>query len=204
MKFSSVNKFLIRTADIFFSGIALLLFIPAAIVIAVFIKINSAGPVIFRQKRVGKGGKDFRLLKFRTMVLNADSKGLITIGTKDPRITRVGAYLRRSKWDEIPQLWNVLVGEMSLVGPRPEVRKYVDLYTEEQKIVLSVRPGITDYASIKFSDENELLSKSTDPERYYIEHILPEKIRLNMYFIEKPSFGKYLDIIWQTILKVFL
>lgn len=199
-----MNKFLIRTADIFFSGIALLLFIPAAIVIAVFIKINSAGPVIFRQKRVGKGGKDFRLLKFRTMVLNADSKGLITIGTKDPRITRVGAYLRRSKWDEIPQLWNVLVGEMSLVGPRPEVRKYVDLYTEEQKIVLSVRPGITDYASIKFSDENELLSKSIDPERYYIEHILPEKIRLNMYFIEKPSFGKYLDIIWQTILKVFL
>jgi lipopolysaccharide/colanic/teichoic acid biosynthesis glycosyltransferase len=198
-----LNKFLIRLADILFSGLGLLFFIVPGLLIALLIRIDSVGPVIFRQWRVGKGGKDFRLLKFRTMTLNAEAKGLITVGMEDPRITRVGSILRKTKLDEIPQLWNVLLGEMCIVGPRPEVRKYVDKYTAEQQIVLSVRPGITDYASIKFSNENELLSKSSDPDSYYVNYLIGEKIRLNMNFIEKPSFGKYLTIIWLTIKKVF-
>lgn len=197
-----MNKILIRTADIIFSILGLLLFLLPGLIIAIMIKFNSAGSVLFRQWRVGKGGKDFSLLKFRTMVINADKQGLITVGVNDPRITGIGAFLRRTKLDEVPQLWNVLIGEMSLVGPRPEVRKYVDQYTQEQKAVLTVAPGITDYASIKFSNENELLSKSNDPDRYYVDFLIPEKIRLNMVFIESPSFGKYLTIIWLTIRKV--
>ncbi len=198
------NRVLIRSADLFFSVGGLLLFLPLGLLIALLVKLDSSGPVIFRQWRVGKEGKEFRLLKFRTMVQNAESKGLITIGMNDPRITDLGALLRRTKLDEVPQLWNVLIGEMSLVGPRPEVRKYVDQYTPEQRIVLSIRPGITDFASIKFSDENELLSKSANPDLYYVEYLIPEKIRLNMNFIQMPSFRNYLTIIWMTVRKLFL
>lgn len=199
----ALNRILIRSADIFFSFLGLIFFLIPAIIIAILIKFDSKGPVIFKQTRVGKGGKDFRLLKFRTMNRNAESKGLITVGTADPRITGIGSVLRRTKLDEIPQLYNVLLGEMSLVGPRPEVRKYVDQYSPEHRIVLSVRPGITDFASIKFSNENELLSKSDDPDQYYVEHLIPEKIRLNMNFIEKPTIGNYLTIIWLTLKKLF-
>lgn len=199
-----LNKILIRSSDLILSGLGIALFLLPALFIAIFIKFNSKGPVIFSQWRVGKGDVDFHLLKFRTMIINAESKGLITVGLQDPRITKVGAWLRKTKLDEIPQLWNVFVGEMSLVGPRPEVRKYVDQYTAEQKIVLSVRPGITDFASIKFSNENELLSKSADPDQYYVQYLIPEKIRLNMNFIRMPSIGNYLNIIWLTFRKLFL
>ena len=200
---SPLNRILIRSADLIFSILGLILFLIPGIIIAILILLDSKGPVMFRQIRVGKGGKDFQLMKFRTMAVNSEAKGLITVGVSDPRITKIGSVLRRTKLDEIPQLYNVLIGEMSLVGPRPEVRKYVDQYSKEQQIVLSVRPGITDFASIKFSNENELLSKSNDPDQYYVEYLIPEKIRLNMKFIQKPNIGNYLNIIWLTFRKVF-
>ena len=200
---SPLNRILIRSADLIFSILGLILFLIPGIIIAILILLDSKGPVMFRQIRVGKGGQDFQLMKFRTMAVNSEAKGLITVGVSDPRITKIGSVLRRTKLDEIPQLYNVLIGEMSLVGPRPEVRKYVDQYSKEQQIVLSVRPGITDFASIKFSNENELLSKSNDPDQYYVEYLIPEKIRLNMKFIQKPNIGNYLNIIWLTFRKVF-
>ena len=198
-----LNRIFIRLADLIFSILGLILFLIPGIIISFLILFNSKGPVIFKQIRVGKGGKDFQLLKFRTMAVNSEAKGLITVGISDPRITKIGSALRRTKLDEIPQLYNVLIGEMSLVGPRPEVRKYVDQYSENQRIVLTVRPGITDYASIKFSNENELLSKSSDPDQYYVEYLIPVKIRLNMKFIQNPNIGNYLNIIWLTFRKVF-
>lgn len=181
----------------------LILFSPILLIIAISISIDSAGPIIFRQWRVGKNNKDFRLFKFRTMNINSDKMGLITVGSRDPRITRVGIFLRRFKLDELPQLLNVLFGQMSLVGPRPEVRRYADLYTPAlQTIVLSVRPGITDFASIEFSNENELLSTVKDPEHFYINEVLPAKIKLNLIFIENPTFGNYMRIIFRTVGKI--
>ena len=168
----------------------------------VWIKIDSIGPVFYKQIRVGQNGKDFGLFKFRSMVVDADKKGLITVGGRDPRITRSGYFIRKYKLDELPQLINVLVGDMSLVGPRPEVRKYVDLYTYEQQKVLSVKPGITDYASIEYMDENEILGKSTDPEKTYIEEIMPEKIKYNMKYIKNRSLIEYFKIIFLTVLKI--
>ncbi len=197
-----MNSFLIRLSDLVFSFIGILLFLIPGLIISILIRLDSSGPVIFRQWRVGKEGKEFRLLKFRTMVVNADSRGLITIGSKDPRITRVGAMLRKSKLDEVPQLWNVLTGQMSLVGPRPEVKKYVDRYSPEQRLVLRVRPGITDFASIKYSNENDILMQSDDPDKFYVEHLVPEKIRLNMNFINKPTYLNYLTIVWLTLKKI--
>jgi lipopolysaccharide/colanic/teichoic acid biosynthesis glycosyltransferase len=158
--------------------------------------------VFYRQLRVGRFGKDFRLWKFRTMRPDSDKKGLLTVGGRDPRVTRVGFYLRKYKLDELPQLLNVLSGDMSLVGPRPEVRKYVELYSPEQKRVLEVRPGITDYASIEYSDENELLARSADPERTYIDEVMPAKLRLNMKYIEEKSFATDIKIIFRTIRKI--
>jgi lipopolysaccharide/colanic/teichoic acid biosynthesis glycosyltransferase len=195
---------MIRVLDIFFSVLLLLILMPVIMIIALIIKIDSRGPLIFVQKRVGKGNVDFDLYKFRTMYIQSNKGSLITIGKKDQRITRAGLFLRRYKLDEIPQLWNVLKGDMSLVGPRPEVRKYVDLYTEEQKKVLDVKPGITDYASIKYKNENELLEGKDDPEDFYILHIMPDKIRLNMKYINKKTTGKYLKIIFVTFASVFL
>ena len=159
--------------------------------LAIWIKIDSEGPVFYRQVRVGKGNRDFRLFKFRSMRVGSDRKGLITVGGRDPRVTRSGYYIRKYKLDELPQLINVFTGDMSLVGPRPEVRKYVDLYTPEQMHVLDVRPGITDPASIRYRNENELLAQVEDPDRYYVEVIMQDKLQLNLEYVEKQSFNLF-------------
>ena len=192
-----------RLFDIIISIFSLLILSPLFIIIAVLIKIDSDGPVFFTQNRIGKNGKGFDLIKFRSMhTYNSANKLLLTVGD-DPRITKIGAFLRKYKLDELPQLFNVLIGEMSIVGPRPEVKQYVDLYNEEQRLVLVVRPGITDFASIKYSHENDMLKVQADPERYYIEHILPEKIKLNKVFISAPNVYNYFNIIFLTLRKVF-
>ena len=193
---------MIRFFDFVLSLVGLVILAPVFIVLAVWIKIDSVGPVFYKQIRVGQNGKDFGLFKFRSMVVDADKKGLITVGGRDPRITRSGYFIRKYKLDELPQLINVLVGDMSLVGPRPEVRKYVELYDDEQNKVLSVKPGITDYASIEYMDENEILGKSTDPEKIYIEEIMPEKIKYNMKYIKNRSLIEYFKIIFLTVLKI--
>lgn len=193
---------MIRFCDIVFSSFGLLLLSPLFLFVALWIVIDDPGPVFYRQQRVGKNGKDFGLLKFRSMRVGADKMSLITIGDHDPRVTRAGYYIRKYKLDELPQLWNVLIGDMSLVGPRPEVRKYVDLYTQEQQKVLSVRPGITDYASIEYIDENRLLAASKDPDKTYIEEIMPAKIALNMRYINHRTFGEYFKIIFRTFAKI--
>lgn len=193
---------MIRFCDIVFSLLGLLLLSPLFLFVALWIVLDNPGPVFYCQQRVGKDGKDFGLLKFRSMRMGADKMSLITIGDRDPRVTRAGYYIRKCKLDELPQLWNVLIGDMSLVGPRPEVRRYVDLYTPEQRKVLSVRPGITDYASIEYIDENRLLAQSSDPDKTYIEEIMPAKIALNMRYIEHKTLGEYAKIILLTIRKL--
>ena len=193
---------MIRFFDFILSLVGLVVLAPIFIVLAIWIKIDSKGPVFYKQVRVGQNGVDFGLFKFRSMVVDADKKGLITVGGRDPRITRSGYFIRKYKLDELPQLINVLLGDMSLVGPRPEVRKYVELYTDEQQKVLSVKPGITDYASIEYMDENEILGKSTDPEKTYIEEIMPEKIKYNMKYIKNRSLIEYFKIIFLTVLKI--
>ncbi len=191
-----------RILDIFFSSIGLVIISPLFIVISILITLDSKGGIFYKQKRIGKKGKEFYLLKFRSMNRGSDKKGLLTVGA-DNRITKIGKFIRKYKIDELPQLINVLKGDMSLVGPRPEVKKYVDLYSEEQKKVLSVRPGITDFASIEYFDENELLAKSDKPEETYIEQIMPEKINMNMKFIDNPSIKNYFVVIFKTLLKIF-
>ena len=193
---------MIRFFDFILSLVGLVVLAPIFIVLAIWIKIDSKGPVFYKQVRVGQNGIDFGLFKFRSMVVDADKKGLITVGGRDPRITRSGYFIRKYKLDELPQLINVLVGDMSLVGPRPEVRKYVELYDDDQNKVLSVKPGITDYASIEYMDENEILGKSTDPEKTYIEEIMPEKIKHNMKYIKNRSLIEYFKIIFLTVLKI--
>jgi len=172
---------------------------PLFLVLAIWIKMDSKGPVFYRQIRVGRNNKDFRIFKFRSMRVGADKGSLVTIGGHDPRITRSGYYIRKYKFDELPQLINVFVGDMSLVGPRPEVRHYVDYWTPEQMRVLDVRPGITDPASIKFRNENELMEKAEDPEKYYIEVIMQEKIKLYLEYVEKHSFLYDIGLIFKTI-----
>lgn len=193
---------MIRLLDWLLSFFLLLVFLPVFIIISLCIAFNSAGPVLYKQKRIGRFGREFSMWKFRTMYTNSGNGLQLTVGSNDKRITSVGHYLRKFKLDELPQLVNVLSGEMSLVGPRPEVKKYVDLYTEEQKQVLSVRPGITDYASIAFANESELLTAHTNPEQYYVEEIMPEKIRLNRVFIDRPSVGNYLRVLFLTVKKI--
>ena len=193
---------MIRFFDFISSLVGLVVLAPILIVLAIWIKIDSKGPVFYKQVRVGQNGIDFGLFKFRSMVVDADKKGLITVGGRDPRITRSGYFIRKYKLDELPQLINVLLGDMSLVGPRPEVRKYVELYTDEQQKVLSVKPGITDYASIEYMDENEILGKSNDPEKTYIEEIMPEKIKYNMKYIQNKNVSEYFKIIFLTLLKI--
>ena len=168
------------------------------IIIAILIKIDSNGDILYKQERIGKNGIPFYVLKFRTMIPNAFSKGALTVGSRDPRVTNIGFYLRKYKLDELPQLFNVFLGEMSFVGPRPEVKKYTDLYNAEQKKVLSVAPGITDYASIKFRNENDLLSESDDPEKLYINQIMPEKLNLNLKYINDNNVFKDIKIIFNT------
>ena len=191
-----------RLCDIVFSFFGLLFLSPLFLIVALWIVIDDPGPVFYRQQRVGRHNRDFGLLKFRSMRVGADKMSLITIGDRDPRVTRAGYYIRKFKLDELPQLWNVLIGDMSLVGPRPEVRRYVDLYTEEQRQVLSVRPGITDYASIEYIDENKLLAQAADPDKTYIKEIMPAKIELNRRYINNPTLGQYFKIIFLTIAKI--
>ena len=193
---------MIRFFDFILSLVGLVVLAPIFIVLAIWIKTDSKGPVFYKQVRVGQNGINFGLFKFRSMVVDADKKGLITVGGRDPRITRSGYFIRKYKLDELPQLINVLLGDMSLVGPRPEVRKYVELYTDEQQKVLSAKPGITDYASIEYMDENEILGKSSDPEKTYIEEIMPEKIKYNMKYINNKSLFEYFKIILLTVLKI--
>jgi len=188
-----------RFFDIMCSGLGLIFISPFFLLIALWIMFDSKGPVFYKQKRVGFNNEEFLLYKFRSMRIGSDKKGLITIGGRDPRITKSGYYIRKYKLDELPQLINVFKGEMSLVGPRPEVRKYVDLYTEDQMQVLSVKPGITDYASIEYADENIILGASDDPDKTYVEEVLPDKIKLNMQYINSQSNVEYFKIIFLTL-----
>lgn len=193
---------MIRFFDILFSIIGLVLLSPLFTVLYFLIRIESQGGGFYSQKRIGKNGKPFKLFKFRSMRIGSDKKGLITIGEKDNRITKTGFILRKYKLDELPQLWNVFIGDMSLVGPRPEVKKYTDLYTEEQKQVLQVRPGITDWASIKYVDENKILGESKDPDDAYVNLIMPNKIKLNMVYIQHQTLGEYFKIIFTTFKEI--
>lgn len=193
---------MIRFFDILFSIIGLVLLSPLFTVLYLLIRIESQGGGFYSQERIGKNGKPFKLFKFRSMRIGSDKKGLITIGEKDNRITKTGFILRKYKLDELPQLWNVFIGEMSLVGPRPEVKKYTDLYTEEQKQVLQVRPGITDWASIKYVDENKILGESKDPDDAYVNLIMPNKIKLNMVYIQHQTLGEYFKIIFTTFKEI--
>lgn len=192
-----------RLFDIVFSATALLLFSPFFILICILILFSGTGGIFFRQVRVGQNNKDFKIFKFRTMKPDAEKAGLLTVGMKDNRITKVGYYLRKFKMDEVPQLINVLLGDMSVVGPRPEVRKYVNMYTPEQMKVLSVRPGITDFASLKYFNENEVLGKSANPEKTYIEEVMVEKLAINMEYISNPSLFTDLKVIAKTIFRIF-
>lgn len=187
-----------RIFDLFFAFLGIMLLLPIYLLIAIFIKLDSKGEILYKQERIGKDGIPFYVLKFRTMVPDAFSKGALTVGSRDPRVTGVGFYLRKYKLDELPQLFNVLFGEMSFVGPRPEVKKYTDLYNENQRVVLSVKPGITDYASIKYRNENDLLAQSSDPEKLYIEEIMPEKLNLNLKYINDNNVFKDIEIIFLT------
>ena len=187
-----------RLFDVVASGVGLLLLSPLFLLVAIWIKLDSPGPVFYRQVRVGRYNRDFRIFKFRSMRVGADKGSLVTIGGRDPRVTRSGYFIRKFKIDELPQLINVFIGDMSLVGPRPEVRHYVDYWTKEQLRVLDVRPGITDPASIKFRNENELLEKAEDPEKYYIEVIMQEKLRLYLKYVEKHNFWYDIKLIFQT------
>ena len=194
---------MIRFFDILISFLGLILLLPVFLVIAIAIVIDSRGGIFYLQERAGKNSHYFNLFKFRTMRSGSDILGGLTVGARDPRITRTGLFLRKYKLDELPQLLNVLIGEMSIVGPRPELRKYVDLYTVEQKKVLNVRPGITDIASMEYIDENEILGASSDPEKTYIREIMPAKLELNQKFIEDQSLGHYFRIIGLTLKMLF-
>ena len=194
---------MIRFFDLLISCLGLILLFPFFLIIGIAIMINSRGGIFYIQARVGKKSKDFRLIKFRTMCSGAEKQGGLTIGARDSRVTNTGFFLRKYKLDELPQLMNVLRGEMSLVGPRPELRKYVDLYSEEQKKVLDVKPGITDIASLEYIDENSILGNSIDPEKTYIEQIMPAKLDLNRKFIENQRPCNYFRIIGLTLKKIF-
>lgn len=191
-----------RIFDIVASGIGLIILSPLFVVLAVWIKTDSKGPVFYRQIRVGKDNKDFRLFKFRSMRPDSDKLGLITVGGHDPRVTRSGYYIRKYKLDELPQLINVFKGDMSFVGPRPEVRKYVDLYTIDQLRVLSVRPGITSLASIRYRNENEILASAKNPDKCYIECILPDKLKIDLEYVDKASLFNDLKIIFSTFSEI--
>lgn len=193
---------MIRFFDLIFSIMGLVILSPLFIVLYLLIRIESKGGGFYSQERIGKNGKPFKLYKFRSMRIGSDKKGLITIGEKDNRITKTGFILRKYKLDELPQLWNVFIGDMSLVGPRPEVKKYTDLYTEEQKQVLHVRPGITDWASIKYVDENKILGESKTPDKAYVNLIMPNKIKLNMVYIQNQTLGEYFKIIFATFKEI--
>ena len=188
-----------RAFDILASGLGLIFLSPILIVISIWIKVDSEGPIFYKQSRVGRYNKEFRIFKFRSMRVGSDKGSLVTIGGHDPRITRSGYYIRKYKFDELPQLINVFIGDMSIVGPRPEVRHYVNYWTPDQMRVLDVRPGITDPASIKFRNENELMGQADDPEKYYIEVIMQEKLKLYLDYVEKHSFFNDIALIFRTL-----
>lgn len=191
-----------RSFDLFVSTVVLFLLAPLFLIIAILIKKDSRGPVFYRGERVGRYGKMFRIFKFRTMVSNAEKLGGSSTADDDPRITQIGKMLRKYKIDELPQLFNVFLGQMSLVGPRPEVKKFVDMYTSRERAILSVRPGITDWASIWNSDEGAILAGAEDPDKAYMELIRPEKIRLQLKYVENASFVTDLKILLQTVAKL--
>jgi lipopolysaccharide/colanic/teichoic acid biosynthesis glycosyltransferase len=192
-----------RLFDLFFSIVFIIVFAPLFLCIGILIKCDDGGAVFFRQLRVGKNSSPFYLWKFRTMKPNSESGGQLTVGARDMRITRIGIYLRKYKIDELPQMWNIVLGDMSVVGPRPEVPKYVALYSESDKVVLSVRPGLTDYASLDYFSENELLAASADPEKTYREEIMPAKLKLNKQYIEEMGLLTDLKIIARTVRAIF-
>ncbi len=191
-----------RLFDIFVSLIILFLFLPFGLAISALILFSSKGGVFYRQNRVGQNEVEFSLLKFRTMGPDSDKQGQLTVGMKDPRITRIGVILRKYKLDEFPQFINVLFGDMSIVGPRPEVKKYTDYYSTEQKKVLLVKPGITDYASLNYFKENEILGNSENPEKIYLEEVMPAKLEWNKKYIENQSFRTDISIMWQTFKRI--
>ncbi|MDE6007599.1 MAG: sugar transferase [Muribaculaceae bacterium] len=191
-----------RLFDILASGLGLLCLSPLFLILAVWIKLDSKGPVFYRQTRVGKDNKDFRIFKFRSMRPDSDKGRLITVGGHDPRVTKSGFVIRKYKLDEFPQLINVFKGEMSLVGPRPEVRKYVDLYNDEQRKVLSVKPGITSLASIRYRNENDILASSDDPDRCYIEKVMPDKLKIDLEYVENASLGFDIRLIFKTFKEI--
>jgi len=192
-----------RFFDVIFSLVGIVILLPFFFIIYLLIAIESKGGGFYRQIRVGKNGRDFNLLKFRSMRVGSDKKGLITVGEKDSRMTNMGIFIRRYKIDELPQLFNVLKGDMSIVGPRPELRHFVELYTIEQLKVLSVRPGITDYASIEYVDENKILGSAANPEKVYVEQIMPHKIQLNMKYIQNQNLKEYFKVIFLTVFQIF-
>lgn len=191
-----------RLFDIIASGLGLVCLSPLFAVLAVWIKCDSKGPVFYRQVRVGRNNRDFRIYKFRSMRPDSDKLGLITVGGRDPRVTRSGYYIRKYKLDEFPQLINVFIGDMSLVGPRPEVRKYVDMYTPEQMRVLSVRPGITSLASLHYRNENELLAQAEDPDRCYVEKVMPDKLAIDLEYVPKANLLTDIRLIFATIASI--
>jgi lipopolysaccharide/colanic/teichoic acid biosynthesis glycosyltransferase len=188
-----------RLFDLLFAGCGLVILSPALVVLAALVKLADGGPILFSQQRVGRGGRLFWILKFRSMVVNAERLGLSVTAAGDPRITRPGRFLRRTKLDELPQLWNVWRGEMSFVGPRPEVPGYVAKYTSEQKLVLRLKPGITDLATLEFRHEEELLLKAPNPGRFYLDYCIPRKIELNLAYAETANLWKDTRIILQTL-----
>jgi lipopolysaccharide/colanic/teichoic acid biosynthesis glycosyltransferase len=193
---------MIRFFDVVFSVLGIVFLSPLLVFVYIMIVMESKGGGIYTQERVGLNGIDFKLIKFRSMAVGSDKKGLITIGGNDTRITKTGLFIRKFKIDELPQLFNVLIGNMSLVGPRPEVRKYVDFYTSEQQEVLNIKPGITDYASIEYANENEILGAASEPDKVYIQEIMPAKIKLNMIYIYNKSIKEYFKIIFLTFYKI--
>ncbi len=191
-----------RAFDILASAVGLILLSPLFLVIALWIKCDSRGPVFYRQTRVGRGNVDFRLFKFRSMFVDSDKKGLLTVGGHDSRVTKSGYFIRKFKIDELPQLINVLIGDMSFVGPRPEVRRYVNLYTKEQLHVLDVRPGITDSASVKYRNENDLLAKAENPEEYYVKVIMQDKLAINLDYVANHSLLSDISLIFSTFVAI--
>lgn len=191
-----------RLFDIVSSGLGLVALSPLFLVLGIWIKLDSTGPIFYRQVRVGKNNKDFKLFKFRSMRPDSDKLGLITVGGRDPRVTRSGYYIRKYKLDEFPQLINVFKGDMSLVGPRPEVRKYVDMYTPEQMKVLNVRPGITSLASIRYRNENEILAAAEDPDKCYIEQVMPDKLAIDLEYVDKANLWNDIKLIFSTFKEI--
>lgn len=192
-----------RFLDIILSFCAIIILLPFFLIISLLVAIESRGGALYKQSRVGRYNRDFTIYKFRTMKNGSDRKGLLTVGENDHRITKIGYFLRKYKLDELPQLMNIIKGDMSIVGPRPEVRRYVALYDEEQLKVLSVRPGLTDYASLKYINESKLLSEVENPEDYYIYHIMPKKIELNLQYIKKQSLKVDMKIMIATMRRLF-